>query len=293
MLIIFDSNYVGYVSAFALSQGLTYRGGRTEVIFGFLNKILTICNLFEPEQIAFCWDSIKSKRKEIFPEYKSRKDSRTEEEIASFAIVHKQFDEIRNVVLPNLGFSNIFMQEGYEGDDLIARLVVGQNKNGNEQPIVVANDEDLFQLLDYCRIFNAVKKTTVNKRDFEYNYQIEPSRWAEVKSIAGCKSDKVPSLRKGLGSKTAIKYLKGQLSGETKAFIDNSEEDRKRNRILVTLPFPGTRRTLLKQNSLSVQKLQYIIEEYGFSSMDNHKTINSWERTIKILNQVLSQGGEK
>ena len=85
MLVIVDSNYIGYVSAFALSQGMSYRGSNTEVIFGFLRQIISIAIKFQPDQIAFCWDSRNSKRKEILPEYKeNRKKDRTEEEKESF-----------------------------------------------------------------------------------------------------------------------------------------------------------------------------------------------------------------
>lgn len=285
MLVIFDSNYVGYVSAFALSQGLTYRGGRTEVIFGFLNKIMTIYGLFEPEQIAFCWDARENKRKDIYPGYKLKDSTWTDEERESFGIVHKQFDEVREVVLPALGFANVFHQSGYEGDDLIARLVIGHISDDNDLPIVVANDEDLFQLLDFCRMFNAVTKMTTTKRDFKQLYGLDPLRWAEVKAIAGCKSDKVPSVNKGIGTKTAIKYLKGNLAGKAKITIDGAADTITRNRQLVTLPFPGTRRTKLAQNNLSVEKFRYIIEEYGLESMNNSKTLGAWERMSRKLNK--------
>jgi len=80
MLIIIDSNYVAYAQKFALSSGLTYRGGRTEIIFGFLKTVFNMSRKFETERFIFCWDSKDSLRKELYPEYKAnRRQNLTEE----------------------------------------------------------------------------------------------------------------------------------------------------------------------------------------------------------------------
>ena len=56
---------------------------------------------------------------------------------------YRQLNEFRMTVLPALGVKNIYIQTGYESDDLIASIV--KNNSGNF--IIVTNDNDLYQLL--------------------------------------------------------------------------------------------------------------------------------------------------
>jgi DNA polymerase I len=272
-MIIIDSNYLCYISKFSLSQGLTYRGGRTEIIYGFLKNIISLSKKFETNDFVFCWDSKHSKRKTIFPGYKAKRHSdRTEEEKELDAIAYSQFDKLRISVLPNLGFSNIFYSAGYESDDLMASLVI---HNPNINNIIVSSDEDLFQLLDYCSIYNFSKKTIMNKNLFIRTYQIEPKQWAEIKCIAGCSSDNVPGVS-GVGEKTAIKYIRGILKSSSKAFDSiksRSLEEEFLTRKLVTLPFPGTKELKLYNNTLSDEKFKLVCNEYGIKSID----INDWK----------------
>jgi 5'-3' exonuclease len=274
-MIIIDSNYLCYISKFALSQGLTYRGGRTEIIYGFLKNIISLSKKFETNDFVFCWDSKHSKRKNIFPDYKAKRhNDKTEEEKELDAIAYAQFNILKISVLSNLGFSNVFHSPGYEADDLIASVVIHNPDTGN---IVVSSDEDLFQLLDYCSIYNFSKKATMNKNLFMRTYGIEPKQWAEVKCIAGCSSDNVPGV-KGVGEKTAIKYIQGTLKTSSKVFDSiktRSLDDETLIRKLVTLPFPGTKKVRIENNSLSETKFTEVINEYGIKSIniDDWKTL--------------------
>ncbi|MFH1547636.1 MAG: hypothetical protein ABIC57_04060, partial [bacterium] len=74
---------------------------------------------------------------------------------------------------------------------------------------------DLFQLLDYCTLYNISTKTLTTKEEFERNYSISSRKWHLVKTIAGCSSDNV-SGAKGVGEKTAIKYLNNELKAGVK-----------------------------------------------------------------------------
>jgi 5'-3' exonuclease len=277
MLVIIDSNYIAYVSAFALSQGLIYRGNRTEVIFGFLKQITSIAIKFQPDQIAFCWDSRTSKRKEALPEYKeNRKKDRTEEEKESLIPVYAQFDEIKGVVLPMLGFNNVFMVDGYESDDIIANIVSGKDP---QKTIVITSDNDLLQLLDHCSLYSVTKKQSTNKEIFYREYGIAPSEWAMVKAIAGCGTDNVPGV-KGVGEKTAIAYLKGESKGKKKFDIEQSSDIIDRNLPLVKLPFQGCPGPRLRNNNLSTAKFQTVCDKYGMESLLTPKQIFEWTSII-------------
>lgn len=129
--IIVDSNYVCNVHRFALSQGLTYRGGRTEIIYGFLRTVFDMAEKFDSSRFLFCWDASNLLRRKIYPLYKAnrRPDDRPEEDKKQDRLAFHQFDLVREDVLRSLGFSCTYQIEGFESDDLIAKLVKDKGKD--------------------------------------------------------------------------------------------------------------------------------------------------------------------
>jgi len=81
-------------------------------------------------------------------------------------------------------------------------------------------------------------------------YGIAPSQWADVKAIAGCSSDGVEGVR-GVGEKTAAKFLRGNLKPASKAHqaIVAGNNVWRRNLPLVRLPFPGVGKFDLESDS--------------------------------------------
>jgi len=273
-MIIFDSNYVAYVSKFSLSQGLSYRGTNTEIIFGFLKQVLTLAEQFKDSDIVFCWDSKESLRKKIYPEYKAnRKENLTEEQKEENQIAYAQFNILRKTILPELGFSNNFMEEGYESDDLIASLVLART----DKPIVISSDKDLYQLLDHCNIYNITKREIYNKELFTREYGIRPFRWITVKSIAGCNTDNVKGVEK-VGEKTAIKYLKGEMKPSAKTYDSIINFDISINKKLIELPFTGCPNIneRIFPNDLKRKKFISIFDKFGLQSFINN--IDKWEK---------------
>ena len=95
MNIIIDSNYLCYINKFSLSNGLSYLGHRTEIIYGFVKNIIELADKFESSNIIFCWDSKKSLRREIYPNYKlNRRQGKDEETLKADMIAFAQFDAI-------------------------------------------------------------------------------------------------------------------------------------------------------------------------------------------------------
>ena len=278
--IIVDCNYLCYVCRFALSQGLTYRGRHTEIIFGFLRHILILAEHFESNNFYFCWDSKESVRKELYPKYKAnrRPDTRSQEEKELDIIAFKQFNELREKILPELGFRNIFMVEGYESDDLIAILV----KKLEGSNIVVASDNDLLQLLSFCSLYNISKKQLTTKKEFIRKYSIQPETWSEVKALSGCTSDNVSGIP-GVGEKTAIKFLTGELTqGKVFSKIHESGEIRDRNRLLVSLPLKDIPLPIYKENILLKSTFLGVFSIYGLVSMSQEKEFMKWVRIFNL-----------
>ncbi|GAF82922.1 unnamed protein product, partial [marine sediment metagenome] len=63
MILIIDANQAIHRSFHRME--LSFNEQDTEVIFGVLNHIYKLVNKFKPENIIFCWDSKRNKRKEI------------------------------------------------------------------------------------------------------------------------------------------------------------------------------------------------------------------------------------
>ena len=271
--LIIDSNYLCYVHKFALSSGLSYRGNRTEIIFGFIKTILDLARKFETNKFIFCWDSKTSLRRKIYPNYKlNRKQGLTEEEEESNKLAYVQFDKIKQI-LPEMGFANVFEEEGYESDDIIASLVIG---GGLGKTIVLSSDKDLYQLLGWCSLSNA-RGEIYSKELFVREYGINPLCWKKIKSIAGCPTDNVKGVD-GVGEKTAIKYLKRKLNNKTATWEKINTFDSTTVEKLVVLPFQNCPdfKKRIAVDKLTPDKFKKVFEQFGFKSL--LEDLDRWEK---------------
>jgi len=278
--IIVDCNYVGHASRYAVDSNLRTKGGiYTNVIFGFLQTIITLSQVYQTRRFAFVWDSKKSWRKELFPEYKkSRHKDLTEQEKLDLQRAFQQFQIIRKRVLPTIGFQNNFLCTGYEGDDLVASII--QNDEFGKDFLLYASDHDLYQLLS-PRVSMIKKKELYTIDKFVAEFGINPSQWWMVKALAGCGSDEVPGI-KGIGEITACKYLKNQLKETTAAYkkiVDGKEEATKRNIPLVKLPFDGTPACKLVEDKFDAEATKELFEYFEFDSFLDE--FDEWEELLK------------
>ena len=152
MKLIVDANNLAY-AAFISLRGLSVDELPTGVIYGFFLQVLKLAVEFQTNDFVFCWDSRKRFRRNIFSEYKNKRDEMTKEEKAQKQIAYDQFAALRKEILPSVGFENVFMKAGYEADDLIAYVVINPPRSLNrEKYLVISTDNDMFQLLSYCDI---------------------------------------------------------------------------------------------------------------------------------------------
>ena len=262
--ILIDSNYLCH-KAKVTTGTLSYEGKPTGIIYGFLNQIITIAKITQASEFLFFWDSRKSKRREIYPEYKmKRRPDLTEWEQKDWEIAFSQFIQLRKRILPRLGFNNNNLQSGYEADDLLARYVMDNSK---DELVLASADNDMLQLLGYCDMLNLSKNKLITRQSFIDEYGIAPCQWGDVKQIAGCNSDNVAGIR-GVGEKTALRFLKGTLPSKSKAYqsIKAGEEKIERNRALVVLPFKGTKTIKEKENNFKITEFIAVCNELGMTS---------------------------
>jgi len=233
-VLVLDCNYLCYVSYHVLGD-LTFGGQGTGCVFGFLRQVLQLAGKFGTKKFVFCWDHPHNLRREEYPGYKkSRRVEKSPEDEARDHEARRQFRIVRTQVLPELGFQNIFYEDGYEADDLIDAAVQTISEYG-DNVVFVSADEDLYQLLGQADMYNLRSKKLLSGTWFEKEWGIPPGAWTEAKAIAGCPSDEVVGIR-GVGLKTAISYLQGSLKSEAKnKLIRESSTIIERNRGLVAL----------------------------------------------------------
>ncbi len=184
----------------------------------------------------------------------------------------KQFNLLRDHLLFEVGFQNVFVKTGFEADDLMARLAATQGKT-----TIVTGDEDLYQVLSpLVSIYSPGKKKEITKASFIQEYGITPEQWVEVKKIAGCTSDMIPGVP-GVGEKTAIKYLRGELKETHKTYqaILASTEIIERNDWLVRLPLPGTPQLQIRDDAVDGTGFRALCTRFGLFKLMN--TISEWE----------------
>lgn len=275
--IIIDSNHL----CWSLKYKMDFKSPEEKVngiIFGFIEYIIDLSEKLNSTDFVFCWDSKHSKRKDIFPEYKNKPNKSEKEKQELNDIYYPQFTKLRSVILPYLGFENVFIQHGYESDDLFASIVYN---NTSRDFIIVTQDEDIYQLLD--RNVKIYKKK--NNKFYTYvhlweEYGVTPDQWIEVKSIAGCNSDKIPGVP-GVGEVNAIKYIKGTMNQSYKSYrmikYWKYQQLIERNKKIVSLPLEGTFNIILKQNNKKkLDNFIEVCEEFNFKTMIHGDIINKW-----------------
>jgi DNA polymerase-1 len=276
-ILLIDSHYICYRAMFTLGD-LRFEDKGTGVIFGFLRQIQDLAVRFDYPQFIFAWDSKRSYRRDVYPEYK-RKDKELAPEMAELLSIAKpQFPIIRTQVLPKLGFNNNLIQSGCEADDLIAQTIIPES---DKEIVIVSSDNDLYQLLEpNVKMWNVSGKHFYTDEDFKAEWGIDPEWWAVVKAIAGCDGDNIKGVP-GVGYPTAIKYLKKELlKGVKFDAIQASDKLRMSNYDLVYLPHPKTRSVELLPDTPSFDAFEEICMEYGFTSMLKKGPYEIWQKIL-------------
>jgi DNA polymerase-1 len=258
--ILIDVNNLGHRALHTVGD-LTHPDDPTRFT-GALFQIWKTCEQLERRfntwNLAFCFDSKHSKRKELYPEYKGNREAKRAQESPSDAEkrqgMYQQIDQLPGL-LHMMGAKNLLMQRGYEADDMMAAAI---QKHPELEFVMVSSDKDLYQCLKpNVRLYNPVKGNLYTEVDFITEWDIPPVQWASAKAWAGCDSDNVPGLP-GVAEKTACKWLRGQIKEENskyKTFVDNLSVYSK-NMPLVYLPLKGAEIKPLVEQTSRIQWLR-------------------------------------
>ena len=208
-LYLIDGHALAYRTYFALSatpygqRWQTSTGEPTAGIFGFTSVLFKILEQERPDYLAVAFDTGKTFRDELFPDYKATREKMPDD-------LRPQIERIRQLVdafnIPRLEM------EGYEADDVLgsaARHIASQGIGVK----IITGDRDLLQLVDELVIVSLPEGKLSNSKDYITAQDVVdkigvlPSQIVDYKALLGDKSDNIPGVP-GVGEKTAQRLLK-------------------------------------------------------------------------------------
>ncbi len=198
-LVLIDGHALAYRMYFALTAGstsqrwMTSRGEPTAGTYGFARELMRILEQEKPDYLAVAFDTGKTFRDEIFPEYKATRAKMPDD-------LRPQIERIRQLVdafnIPRLE------REGFEADDVLgsaARWAAAQGLGVK----IVTGDRDLLQLVDERTIVYLAgdDQNYVTAEDVVRKLHVRPEQVVDYKALVGDKSDNIPGVM-GVGEKT-------------------------------------------------------------------------------------------
>lgn len=285
-VVVVDSNFLTY-RAFYSTGNLRHGGEATGVVYGFMRAVKELEEQYPIARMVFCFDYGKGKREEEFPWYKAtRREKRKKEKKdpakkKMWREFQRQVDGLRTEYLKRVGYANVFFQEGYEADDVIASVVSGihakNQKAGHgsheaRKMVIVTGDHDFYQLLHPdVSVYHPANRRTVTVGSYKREFNgLRVKDWVRVKAIAGCPTDDIPGVR-GVAEKTAVKYLTdpGSLSKAKRKEIEEFVESKtyRRNLRLITLPLAGCLKFAVGKDKPDPNGWNEVMAEIGANSL--------------------------
>lgn len=279
--LIVDGNYLSHFVFYGMGGLHNIEGEPTGVIYGMLVQVKNLMIHFRTKRLIFCWDSVSSVRKKIFPKYKASRKKTTLEEKQLFGILYQQIRKLQNEYLPRIGFP-CYMEEGFESDDCMAWFA---KQLGEKNSVwLITADADLYQCLSpNVSLYSPASKKIMNVEMFREKYKIDPEDWAYVKAIAGCSTDGVPGV-KGVGEMTAAKILNGEMTkGKKYDAVFQQNDQFYRNWDLVHLPhedFPPQYAEWPRWN-IKAKEVSKIGKEIGSANIADSDNVFEWHNINK------------
>ena len=203
-LYLIDGHALAYRMYFALTAGgssqrwQTSTGEPTAGIYGFARELLRVFEQEKPEYLAVAFDTGKTFRDTIYPEYKATRAKMPED-------LRLQIERIRQMVdifnIPRLEM------EGFEADDVLGSAAVWAAKQGLGVKIITG-DRDLLQLVNDRTIVYLAgdDKNFITPEDVLGKLNVRPDQVVDYKAIVGDQSDNIPGVP-GVGEKTTERLI--------------------------------------------------------------------------------------
>ena len=220
-LFLIDAYALIYRSYFAfIHRPLTNaRGENTSAPFGFANFLFQIRDNYRPDYIAVVFDSGRSHREELYPEYKATREKMPRE-------LRDSLPRVRELV--EAFGDRVIAVDGWEADDVIGTLAARAVAGGLEA-VIVSGDKDFLQLVgDGVQLLNpgrggpqGVAAEWVDEASAGAKLGVAPGQVVDYLALVGDSSDNVPGAP-GIGPKTATRLLESY--GTVEEVLDHAEE---------------------------------------------------------------------
>jgi len=206
ILHLIDGHALAYRTYYALSAAggnrfQTSTGEPTAGIYGFTSVLLRLLEQEKPEYIAVAFDTGKTFRDEIYPEYKGTREKMPDD-------LRPQIERIRQLV-DAFNFPRL-EAEGFEADDVLGSIAYQAVQKGFGVKIYTG-DRDLLQLVNDRIIVNLPGRQLSDAKDYRADdvkayMGVRPDQVVDFKALAGDSSDNIPGVQ-GIGTKTATSLL--------------------------------------------------------------------------------------
>jgi len=207
ILYLIDGHALAYRMYFALTRGssesrwITKSGEPTAGVYGFTSVLLRILEQEDPDYLAVAFDTGKTFRDDIFPDYKGTREKMPDD-------LRPQIERIRQLIdvfnIPRLEM------DGYEADDVLGSVAKNAVAEGLGVKIFTG-DRDILQLVEDRIVVNLPGRSLSDAKDYlpldvqEY-MGVRPDQIVDYKAMVGDPSDNIPGV-KGVGKKTAESLL--------------------------------------------------------------------------------------
>ncbi len=199
-LYLIDGHALAYRKYFALTGGAgagrwqNSQGEPTAGTYGFAVELLRILEKDRPDYLAVAFDTGKTFRDQIFPNYKGTRAKMPDD-------LRVQIERIRQLV-DSFNIPRLEM-EGYEADDVlgsVAKQAVAQGLGVK----IITGDRDLLQLVGERLIVYLAGKDQdfATPESVKEYFGVRPDQVVDYKALVGDSSDNIPGV-KGIGEKTA------------------------------------------------------------------------------------------
>lgn len=189
-------------------------------IYNSLTMLVSVLNNPDVKagQVIAAFDNgVPAQRLQLIPDY--RKERRERKSFLTPEQKHeayRQIDQLREV-LKHLGVVCVSFK-AHEADDVVAELVARLGaRAGDERPVVVTSDRDLWQTINPdvggAVIYDLTTSNLIDAKTMDEMVHVKPNEFLLYKALLGDDSDSIPGVP-GLGEKYAAQLIESFRSDE-------------------------------------------------------------------------------
>lgn len=245
-------------------------GDKYGFVYNFFRNLRPLIEQFQPDKCFFALEGHPQFRYELYADYKANRIVKQ----ASRQEANAKFLQAKDMILPLMRHLPITLcrTAHYEADDLIGALCHNMQA---EDLTVISTDSDYIQLLQRgysrIRIYNPIKKEMMEAPPYVY------VMW---KSLAGDKSDHIPSLLKP--KKALQTATQPELFAKFMSVPENFSNFQINRQLIEFHPVPEEEISL-QEGARNFAYLLQAFEQMQFPSLTNAKSWQTFCQTFQCL----------